>query len=74
MITGKKNLFLAALEVIAIGIFLKIGYHIGNKLIEKVEKTNPKKKKKSNTPTAEGSGGRRKVVEEITGNKLSLLN
>lgn len=74
MITGKKNLLIAALEVVAVGIFLKIGYHLGNKLIEKVEGPQSSKKKEDlKSKEADGSGGRRRVVEDVTGNKLSLF-
>ena len=73
MMTGKKNLFIAALEVVAIGICLKIGYHLGNKLIEKVDGTALTKKKIKNKENEENFGGRKRVLEDATDNELSLL-
>ncbi len=70
MITGKKNLLIAALEVVAVGIFLKIGYHLGNKLIDKVDS---KLNKGSNSKDSAG-GGRKRVVEEFTDNELSVIS
>ena len=73
MITGKKNLFIAALEVVAVGIFLKFGYHLGNKLIEAVEKPKTNSKKKNVPQEMDPAGGRKRVLEEMTGNEMSLL-
>lgn len=72
MITGKKNLFIAALEVVAVGVCLKIGYHLGNKLVEKIEGTG-RQKKKAQDKENEGVGGRKRVVEDMTDNQLALL-
>lgn len=72
MITGKKNLFIAALEVVAVGVCLKIGYHLGNKLVEKIEGTGHQKKKAQDKEN-EGVGGRKRVVEDMTDNQLALL-
>jgi len=74
MITGKKNLLVAALEVVAVGIFLKIGYHLGGKLIEKVEGPKPlKKKKDSESRDMDDGGGRKRAVEGLTDTNLNLL-
>lgn len=38
---------IGGLEVVAVGILLAIGFHIGAKIIEKVEKKKPLKLKKA---------------------------
>lgn len=74
MITGKKNLLIASLEIVAVGICLKIGYHIGNKLIGKLDGAALAKKKLKNKENEEVFGGRKRVVESVTGEKLAILS
>ncbi len=40
------NIIIGSLEIVAVGILLCVGFHLGGKIIEKVESKSPKPKRK----------------------------
>lgn len=58
----------AGLEIIAIGALLKIGYHVGSKILKECGETEVKR-----YPKIRVRGGRKRVLEQTTGNELSLI-
>jgi hypothetical protein len=58
---------LFSVEMITIGALLKVGYHMGGKILKSCgEKESPK-------PKADVKGGRKRVLEHATGNELSIF-
>lgn len=58
----------AGLEIIAIGALLKVGYHVGDKFLKNCGEKEVKK-----YPKIRVRGGRKRVLEQTTGNELSIF-